>query len=249
MISENIANLGKFPLKERVIRSHPLVQLRYKLTISLATLGPAANMQVSVMQQNPKALYVVGPSSTGKTTLCEALAIRLSLKSPAYIKEVARDVMRRTGYSRDTINQIAMQKAILLAQTEADQKARKENNRLLLSDRSAVDPVVYAYLKNVAGAGSLIRSAEFQKVLPLYRQSSFLLLKPIPEWLKDDGVRSLDGQDECYFAFKDVLKMLEIPFWEMDETCMDLEIRVTRALEALDAREGNDVNEFKSNLG
>lgn len=187
-----------------------------------------------------RALYVVGPSSTGKTTLCEKVADYLALSPPMYIKEVARDVMRKTGYSRHTVGQLAMQHAIMLAQIKAEQEARQAalgSLGIILSDRSAVDPIVYSSLHDATegkkNTYSLISSAEFQKILPFYRQSSFLLLKPIPEWLIDDGVRLLDDQEESWMAFQEVLTQLRIPFWQLDEKCRSLEERVKSVLEVL----------------
>jgi hypothetical protein len=70
------------------------------------------------------ALYIVGPSSAGKTTLCGALAAALGVPSCACVREVARDVMRIRGFSRTDIGTLAMQQAIANAHVAADAAAR-----------------------------------------------------------------------------------------------------------------------------
>lgn len=65
-------------------------------------------------------LYVVGPSSTGKTTLCNAVAESLKLRSWCYITEVARQVMKRRGVTRADVGKIEVQSAIMLAQLERE---------------------------------------------------------------------------------------------------------------------------------
>ncbi|KAJ3798863.1 AAA domain-containing protein, partial [Lentinula aff. detonsa] len=104
-----------------------------------------------------RAVYIVGPSSAGKTTLCNALAARLRLPSSMHITEVARTVMKEQGFTRADVHSFAMQHAIVKAQVAKDWEARQnttaENTTLgqpiLLSDRSAVDAVVYAALSEL----------------------------------------------------------------------------------------------------
>jgi len=184
-----------------------------------------------------QAIYVVGPSATGKTTLCKALASRLDVKEPAFITEVARKVMRETGFSREDVGKLAMQLAILKAQVLADHQARAavaENaSPVLLSDRSAIDPIVYAYLSGDSGpslASVLLNTEEFNQVIEAYRRSKFVLLTPIPEWVVDDGVRSLGDGRACFGHFRYLLKELSIPYIEIDGSCRFLEERVSRVI-------------------
>lgn len=195
------------------------------------------------------ALFVVGPSSAGKTTLCDALATRLCLPECAYIKEVARTVMSNMGFTRDDVNKLEMQRAILLAHLRAESTAFVACERskdmgvpveLLLSDRSAVDPVVYTHLSRSASRQSNLRSLidleQFRSVLPLYRRSSFILLAPVAEWLEDDGIRSVDDSFSCMDSYRDILREFRIPFMEIDESCQNLDERVERALTYLASR-------------
>ncbi|KAF5390122.1 hypothetical protein D9757_003871 [Collybiopsis confluens] len=187
-----------------------------------------------------KAIYVVGPSSTGKTTLCHALATRLGLTSDVFITEVARTVMKDQNFTRADVNSLAMQQAIVTAQVSRDLGARKNleasehtsAHLVLLSDRSAVDALVYAALSELEPKSgiteTLLSSKEFQGILPYYRSmsSTFVLLHPIPAWLVDDGVRSLEDGERCYDMFVTILKRLEIHFVEVGEDCRWIEERV-----------------------
>ncbi|KAF9069455.1 AAA domain-containing protein [Rhodocollybia butyracea] len=187
-----------------------------------------------------KAIYIVGPSSTGKTTLCNALITRLGLTSDMCITEVARTVMREQGFTRADVHSLAMQQAIVNAQATRDRQARQKATEdvvpklqsILLSDRSAVDAVVYAALSETTlqsgNTKALVSSPEFLEVLPFYRSlhSTFVLLRPIPEWMIDDGVRSLEDGERCYAMFVKVLKELDIPFVEVGEECRWLGERV-----------------------
>ena len=179
------------------------------------------------------ALYVVGPSSSGKTTLCRAIAAQIGLSSPAYITEVARNVMKTTGFNRKTVHELEMQRAIMEAQLRADALARDSVRcgayPMVLSDRSALDPIVYAGLVSEDGANELINTPAFQAALVDYRKSTFILLKPIPEWLVDDGVRSLDDLESYTMAFEALLARLGISYETLDESCRELEDRVKRA--------------------
>ncbi|KAJ3753332.1 AAA domain-containing protein [Lentinula raphanica] len=184
-----------------------------------------------------RAVYIVGPSSTGKTTLCNALAQRLCLPTSMHITEVARTVMKEQGYTRADVDSYSMQHAIMTAQVAKDQEARlkasvEPRQSILVSDRSAVDAVVYAALSDMRTKSNstqlLIASPEFQTVLPLYRtpRSTFVLLRPIKGWLIDDGVRSLEDGEHCYDMFVKLLRELNIPYVELGESCRWLEERV-----------------------
>ncbi|KAA1476796.1 hypothetical protein DENSPDRAFT_785522 [Dentipellis sp. KUC8613] len=170
-----------------------------------------------------RAIYIVGPSSTGKTTLCRALAAHLGLPRAQHITEVARA----------DVGTLAMQRAIMHAQLAEDARARIGNARgIVLSDRSAVDAVVYAALADAADhdggsrSRTLLAAPELQAALPAYRASTFVLLAPVAEWLVDDGVRSLEDGWACFGEFRRMLGELGIPFVELGSSCRWLEERV-----------------------
>lgn len=143
-------------------------------------------------------IYIVGPSSTGKTTLCAAITRRLGLGKSSYITEVARTVMQSRGFTRRDVGTLEMQKAIMEAQLAEEEKKRVTvsptqgalaGRRVLLSDRSAVDAIVYAILtsQNKTEADErwqiLTGSGKFQSALFRYQKAKFWLLTPVPEWL------------------------------------------------------------------
>ncbi|KAJ7754190.1 AAA domain-containing protein [Mycena maculata] len=173
--------------------------------------------------QSRRRIYVVGPSSTGKTTLCNALAKRLGLGEKQFVTEVARQVITALGLSRENIGLLDMQKAIMLAHLARE--LENENETIQLCDRSAVDPIVYAIFTaaNPADAEArkqtLVNLAEFQQILPKYRASQFVLLSPVKEWMVDDGFRHVGDQTEVLAIFRDILAELGISYreigWEM----------------------------------
>jgi len=183
------------------------------------------------------AIYIIGPSSTGKTTLCSALFKALALEAPSYITEVARKVMRSNGFTRDHVGKLEMQETIMEAQLGAEREgemyvAKRAQSQALLSDRSAIDAIVYAILtsRNKEDADHrqrfLIGSPQFQLALSSYRQAIFILLTPVPEWLVDDGVRSMSDGYHCLAVFRQVLSELEIKYEEIGANMKDLSDRV-----------------------
>jgi nicotinamide riboside kinase len=183
------------------------------------------------------AIYIIGPSSTGKTTLCSALSKALALEAPSYITEVARKVMRSKGFTREHVGELEMQEAIMGAQLDAEMEGRvyvaqRAESQTLLSDRSAVDAIAYAILtsKNKEEAEYkrriLVGSPQFQLALSSYRQAIFILLTPVLEWLVDDGVRSMDDGHRCLVVFRQVLSELEIKYEEIGADMKDLSDRV-----------------------
>jgi nicotinamide riboside kinase len=181
-------------------------------------------------------IYVLGPSvrsfadkiniltdfevqSTGKTTLCNALAQKLNLDESAYVTEVARHVMKEKGYSRDTINSLQMQEDIMEAHMLLEQESAKHAVRVC--DRTAIDPIVYAVVTSRDEEESrrkqnhLTCSANFQKALQQYRESIVILLKPVAGWLIDDGIRSTENQDKCLQIYRRLLAEMDVPYYEL----------------------------------
>ncbi|KAH8088984.1 AAA domain-containing protein, partial [Cristinia sonorae] len=196
-----------------------------------------------------RAIFILGPSSSGKTTLCNALAQDLLDEDEdqgVYIREVARRVMSTQGFTRNDTGTYEMQRAIMHAQAQAeiDVVLRLRNAQgppppgnalrdrlLLLSDRSAVDPVVYAstgaeVAEREGIRSRLVNDRTFQAVLPLYRRSVFVVLHPVEEWLTDDGVRSLEDPWVYLQELFRTLQELGIPFVEVETGVRDLRERV-----------------------
>lgn len=121
------------------------------------------------------------------------------------------------------------------AQLRKEQECRlaaASDQQILLCDRSAIDPVVYAVLTGkdeeeaLEKRNALVGTLEFQRALTLYRGSVVVLLNPVPEWLVDDGIRSLDNQIECLKVFRQVLCELGIGYSEIGPETKDLDRRV-----------------------
>ena len=99
-------------------------------------------------------------------------------------------------------------------------------------DRAAIDPVVYAILTSRdeeearRRQNHLTHSANFEKALQRYRQSIVILLKPVAEWLVDDGIRNTERQDECLQLYKSLLREMDIPYYEFGRESMFLPERV-----------------------
>ncbi|KAI6122036.1 AAA domain-containing protein [Pisolithus sp. B1] len=189
-------------------------------------------------QMSPIQVYVIGPSSTGKTTLCNAVAKSVGLPTRCYITEVARQVMRSKGYTRADVGTVEMQRAIMLAQLEKEANAfacarwGNSEGELILSDRSGIDPIVYAIMtaKNEGEArqkeAMLVDIPAFQMALRRYKDAIFLLLNPVEEWLVDDGVRSLDHHEHCIKVFRQVLDKYGIKYQEIGAETKKIEDRV-----------------------
>ena len=136
-----------------------------------------------------RAIFVLGPSSSGKTTLCEAISERLGINAQLYIKEIARRVMLTHGFTRNDTDTFEMQHAIMVSQLAAERAAIAFAESMVrsmpcsgspptvLSDRSAVDPVVYATTSDAPGASErrqrLLNDRAFQDNLTWYRKALF----------------------------------------------------------------------------
>jgi nicotinamide riboside kinase len=191
-------------------------------------------------------VFVTGASSTGKTTLCEALKRRLEENGMVvfHITEVARTVMREQGFSRETVGTIEMQKAIMLAQIKAETNAIEEIKShpipsslgrpkpfVLLCDRCAIDPVVYATMHLEPNlVEELTGNPFFQTAVTRYRDGQMrspsgtgrprddvdlrpvvILTDGVEEWKEvDDGVRSLYDPWKVTAFFRQVLQGLDI---------------------------------------
>ncbi|KAM5545224.1 hypothetical protein V8D89_001335 [Ganoderma adspersum] len=199
--------------------------------------------------QECMAIFVLGPSSSGKTTLCDALAAALKISSPVYIKEVARIVMKTHRFTRDDVDTYEMQHAIMEAQLAAERTAiasardlSRAGTRLpvVLSDRSAIDPCVYAAASRTPGAETrsqkLLQHEEFRKMLPFYRTSLFVVLEAVPEWIEDDGVRSLEDPLRYGNVLRHMLDELGITYITLGESMKDLREREAYVMEELAQR-------------
>lgn len=146
--------------------------------------------------------------------------------------------MRTQGFSRKNVGTFDMQKAILDAQLEAEKRAREEADRnvkkesliLFLSDRSALDPVVYAGMEDTAAAAvmerKLMLSEGLQQAIQFYRSSLFVLLPFVKEWVYDDGVRTLEEPEKYSRRMRRMIERFNIPCIRIPESSRDLQVRL-----------------------
>ncbi|KAK7422554.1 hypothetical protein QQX98_001577 [Neonectria punicea] len=102
---------------------------------------------------SPSNIYIVGAQCTGKTTLVEALERSYEtagdVAPPAVVREVARSVMKTHKFTaHDIISSpdrcLTLQTLILNGQLDAERAALRESG-WIISDRSGLDPIVYAH--------------------------------------------------------------------------------------------------------
>lgn len=175
-------------------------------------------------------IYVVGAQSTGKTTLVNALAEHFdeprnrsfgdeTISKPFIIKEVARTTLKEHNLdSLDILSSqqraLHVQRLILAAQHRAESSLE---NRWYISDRSGVDPLVYAKLyAGDEGMAELRDSVLCNELMERLRGSLVLVCEPCSKRLVDDGVRLLPKSHEEWMEFHgyfcQVLRELGIEF-------------------------------------
>lgn len=193
-------------------------------------------------------VYIVGPQSTGKTTLVKALVQRLS-GDVAVIYEIARHVMKEKGYSRIDVDSADMERRFSLQNDIFQAQVRKEQSLIesgidFVSDRSAIDPLVY--LMHYSGTEMLERitsTAEWRNVRERYgdaKVSLVFLLMPVEDFLIDDDVRymakSLDDWHSLASSFQRFLREQQISGVELGVECRDIDDRVERVIESMQAQ-------------
>jgi nicotinamide riboside kinase len=173
-----------------------------------------------------KNIYVIGAQSTGKTTLVDALEECLSLdnssrngqsKQPYIIREVARKVLKEKGYSRVDIETsptraLQLQQHILEAQHNAELEATaQDTSPWYISDRSGLDPIVYASIFGGAEAAETMLASEIWLEMEARMKAGVVVLCEAGcEWLIDDGTRWMPSDAEQWMrvdaAFRDMLE-------------------------------------------
>ncbi|KAG9196495.1 hypothetical protein G6011_01616 [Alternaria panax] len=155
-----------------------------------------------------RCLYIIGAQCTGKTTLVNALEDAFSqgelsapaqgvLSKPVTIREVARTVLRDKHFSRDDITTspsraLQLQMHILDAQYEAEQTATGPDTRATwyISDRSGLDPIIYAQLfVGEDAAGEMLASGKWEELERRMKAGVVMLCEAGCSWLADDGTR------------------------------------------------------------
>lgn len=171
-------------------------------------------------------LYIIGVSATGKTTLIDDLAKHFAPHKQAQklgiITEVARELVKCSHLSSATIrsgdsDSMQLQRMILWIQRVREDAALKSKT-LVLSDRSGIDPLVFAkyYGQDQSMFATMQKSEDWQTLRRRMQGASVVLCEPQKEWYREDGVRvELESSSELFQlhqAFFDLLTEHEIPF-------------------------------------
>ncbi|KAL1592613.1 hypothetical protein SLS60_011029 [Paraconiothyrium brasiliense] len=201
-------------------------------------------------------LYVIGAQCTGKTTLVDALEKKFGqsetscstqgvLLKPVIIREVARTVLREKRFNRLDITTspsraLRLQKHILDAQFAAERAITnlEAPARWYISDRSGLDPIVYAQLfVGEEAASDMLTSEEWRELEQRMKAGIVILCEAGCSWLIDDGTRLMpDGTTEWMRiddAFRKQLFARGIRYTVVPKDMVSLEERVQLVQEQL----------------
>lgn len=190
----------------------------------------------------PPNIYIIGPQSTGKTTLVEILRresvnwiANTSFYTPQIISEVARTVLFKHKFMAEDITSsqqrcLALQQLIIQAQARAEKDALNRSN-WFISDRSGIDPLVYTKrFGPVEGVLEIQRQDAWIEMRARMASSLIVVCESGTPWLSDDGVRlmpeSVDAWIQLFHDFCDVLHAAGLPYTVVPKTMLDLSERV-----------------------
>jgi hypothetical protein len=143
---------------------------------------------------------------------------------PTVIREVARNVLREKHYNRDDIANYPpkarrLQELILGAQWEAETSVCESINSHhgYISDRSGLDPIVYAQVfAGDEASNSILASKEWQELGDRMKAGLVILCEAGCSWLQDDGTRLMPDDLESWLridlAFRKLLDECKIDY-------------------------------------
>ncbi|OOF90172.1 hypothetical protein ASPCADRAFT_410317 [Aspergillus carbonarius ITEM 5010] len=196
------------------------------------------------LSPEPSNLYIIGAHCTGKTTLVEALRNHpsahlsrgisgLNTACPVIIDEVVRTVMRTDRFTAHSVRRsdagLELQKRTLRAQFNAENEL---DNDWFISDRSGIDPIVYAgFFLGRSAAEELTALEEWHVLRGRMKTALVIVCQPGNEnWLSSDGVRMTCSSIEEWImlgqAFRAALQEQGIDFVAIPGEMEDLEQRV-----------------------
>ncbi|KAL9044092.1 MAG: hypothetical protein Q9214_002746 [Letrouitia sp. 1 TL-2023] len=198
-------------------------------------------------------IYIVGAQCTGKTTLVTALERyfqdgadnrKPSFSKPTVIREVARTVLQQHNFTADDITNsrsraLQLQKLILNAQLDAESAVK---GAWFISDRSGLDPIVYArqYVGEEAAA-ELIQTSTWKTLEEQMRHSLIIVCEPGADWLIDDGVRlmpdNIQAWNNFHHLFCACLDSLDLPYAVLPKNTRDLHQRTDFVIRRMQGRE------------
>ena len=144
-------------------------------------------------------VYIIGAQCTGKTTLSIAVAEAIKQQYPTVkcesLNETARDTLKLHGYSRDDVRNggercLELQRLIMEHQIEKESIVIAQQPDVVVSDRSGLDPLVYAMIYcDESMARQLQSSPQWISVKNGLKAGTVIVCEPVQEWLRDDGTR------------------------------------------------------------
>jgi nicotinamide riboside kinase len=186
-------------------------------------------------------IYIIGPQSTGKTTLINRLQSDLEqwladipIEKPQIVSEVARTVLSKHKFTAKDITSspnrcLALQNLILQSQAAAENDALQASS-WFISDRSGFDPLVYAR-KYVSQEAMLEMQQQSCWVEVRKRMMSSLVIvcEAGTPWLMDDGVRLMPDSAEAWMQlsseFCELLDQVGIAYVVIPRTMLGLSDR------------------------
>lgn len=160
----------------------------------------------------PKNIYIVGAQCTGKTSLVNALensfADLFNTTPPIIVREVARSVLKIHGFAASDITSdpdrcLQLQALILEAQFNSEREALARNP-WIISDRSGIDPLIYAS-RHIGSEAvkAMTSSTSWQELRDRMSQSLVFVCETVEAWLVSDGVRLMPRDVEDWREYDD----------------------------------------------
>ena len=198
--------------------------------------------RINAQPSEPFSVFLIGPSSTGKThhiqELQESLPAVTKGADVTFHFGIARDFLQKRGITgKDLLNDkklhmelqeflvhkysVLQQDPVKCGSTTTCQNVHMQasTRNIRIFDRSAIDAIVYAKQYGTDQDAMALRAgANFQSCVKLYRnpKSSLVVLFPvIPQLVKSDGMRihgDVAEQNALFRQYESTMKDLGIPF-------------------------------------
>lgn len=186
----------------------------------------------------PKNIFIVGAQCTGKTTLLKALKeyYKDLDTQPGIISEVARTVMKQLDMDRNDIEfsperSLMLQKSIMQAQYKAETELSKDSTGWYISDRSGIDPIVYARMfVGEEAARDLLDLTIWTTLEQNMKAGVVFICEAGASWLFDDGTRLMPKDEEDWNRsdqeFRRLLNARHIDYTVVPRHVVDIADRV-----------------------
>ena len=175
--------------------------------------------------QEVKKVVVIGPESTGKSTLCQQLAL---LYDTIWCPEYAREYLLRNGTNYTYEDLLTIAKGQLKLEGEYLELGQSSNKPLIFMDTDMY--VMKVWCEYVfSRCHSFILEKVAEQTCNLY-----LLCNTDLPWVKDElrEYPDLSARQELYHIYKDILVNQQVPWVDVSGTD---DARLTIAIDAVDA--------------